>query len=66
MLRLNVKLSEVQLLCLLATSFICERKFYARTYVKFTRQWKVRSEEEINSQERSGNIDRFHSFFVHR
>ena len=43
-LRLNVKLSEVQLLRLRATVhaclyFICEHKFYARTHVKITRQW---------------------------
>ena len=45
MLRLNVKLSEVQLLRLRATFhalrlFFCERKFYARTHVKITRHWK--------------------------
>ena len=41
---LNVKLTEFQLLpraifihCL---SFICERKFYAPTHAKITRQWK--------------------------
>ena len=46
LLRLNVKLSEILLLRLRATFFIhclyfsCERKFYARTHGKITRQWK--------------------------
>ena len=44
---LNVKLSEVLLLRLLATFhtlplyFICKRTFYACTQVKITRQWKL-------------------------
>ena len=43
-LRLNVKLSKLQILRLRATVhaclfFICEHKFYARTHVKITRQW---------------------------
>ena len=45
MLRLNVKLSQVLLLRLRATFhtlplLFCERKFYARTLFKITRQWK--------------------------
>ena len=45
-LRLNVKLSEVLLLRVSVTFhtdclyFICERKFYARTHVRITQQWK--------------------------
>ena len=44
-MRLNVKLSEVQLLRSQATVhtlplFVRERKFYGRAHVKITRQWK--------------------------
>ena len=40
-LRLNVNLSEILLLRLRATFHTdCERKFYLRTHVKITRQWK--------------------------
>ena len=55
MLSLNEKLSEVRLLCLRVTFyalplFICERKFYARTYVKITRHWKSTLSEYIDTQ----------------
>ena len=44
-MRLNVKLSEVQLLRSQATVhtlplLVRERKFYGRAHVKITRQWK--------------------------
>ena len=53
MLRLNVKLSEVQLLCLLATVHALPL-FYLRTQILLTHVRKIyatveRSEEEINS-----------------
>ena len=44
MLSFNEKLSEVQIYAytsdLPLPLFFCERKFYARTHVKITRQWK--------------------------
>ena len=55
MLSVNEKLSEFRLLCLGVTFhalplFICERKFYARTYAKITRHWKSTLSEYIDTQ----------------
>ena len=55
MLSVNEKLSEFRLLCLRVTFhalplFICERKFYARTYAKITRHWKSTPSEYIDTQ----------------
>ena len=55
MLNVNEKLSEFRLLCLRVTFhalplFICERKFYALTYAKITRQWKSSLSEYIDTQ----------------
>ena len=67
-LRLNVKLSKLQLLRLRATVhaclfFICEHKFYARTHVKITRQWnqpwgmKKNSNRNFKNQSEVCNAD---------
>ena len=55
MLSVNEKLNEFRLLCLRVTFhalplFICESKFYARTYAKITRHWKSTPSEYIDTQ----------------
>ena len=39
-------------------SFICERKFYARTHVKITRHWKS-TQKEARAREQRAQLIKF-------